>query len=94
MIVFELPGALRPFAEGRNRVEIAEPCPTVEVALARLWERHAALRLRVTNEQGAVRRHVNVFVGSDNIRDIGGLSSRLPDGATITILAAVSGGEG
>jgi molybdopterin synthase sulfur carrier subunit len=94
VIVFEIPGALRPFAEGRNRVEIAEPCATVAAALTRLWDRHPGLRLRVTNEQGEIRRHVNVFVGSDNIRDIGGLSSRLPDGATITILAAVSGGGG
>jgi molybdopterin converting factor small subunit len=43
-------------------------------------------------EQGEVRPHVNVFVGEENSRFIGGLSAPVPDGSIVTILPAVSGG--
>jgi molybdopterin converting factor small subunit len=45
-------------------------------------------------EEGRVRPHVNVFVGADNVRDLGGLEVPLPDGSCeIAILPAVSGGR-
>jgi molybdopterin converting factor small subunit len=40
-----------------------------------------------------VRPHVNVFVGSDSIRETGGLATPLSDGAELHIMAAVSGGS-
>jgi molybdopterin converting factor small subunit len=43
-------------------------------------------------EQGVVREHVNVFVGEDSIRFADGLATRVDDGDTIMIVAAVSGG--
>jgi molybdopterin synthase sulfur carrier subunit len=43
-------------------------------------------------ETGAVRTHVNVFVGSDDIRWSKGLETPVPDGSEVVILPAVSGG--
>ena len=40
-----------------------------------------------------MRPHVNLFVAETNIRDGGGLAMRVPDGAEIAILPAVSGGS-
>ena len=51
-----------------------------------------ALTDRVLTEQGELRRHVNVFVGEESVRWSDGLATAVPDGATITILPAVSGG--
>ncbi len=61
-------------------------------ALRVLAERHPGISSRVLDEQGSVRRHVNVFIGDLSIRDTGGLSTPLHDGSTISLLAAVSGG--
>jgi molybdopterin converting factor small subunit len=47
---------------------------------------------RIMDEQGVVRRHVNIFVDGENIRFLDGLASPAKDGATIVVLAAVSGG--
>ena len=47
---------------------------------------------RVMDERGEVRQHVNVFVNGESIRFLDGLSTPTPDGTTIVILAAVSGG--
>jgi len=91
-VTVSLPGALVAYAGGRRSVPLASPCATVAQAFDQLWRLHPGLRDRVLTEQGAVRRHVNVFVGTDNIRDTGGLDTPVPDGAEIAIVPAVSGG--
>ncbi|MBA0086518.1 MAG: MoaD/ThiS family protein, partial [Acidobacteria bacterium Pan2503] len=44
------------------------------------------------DETGKVRRHLNVFVNSDNVRDLDGVDTKLTRGDVVTILPAVSGG--
>ena len=46
----------------------------------------------VCDETGTVRRHLNVFVNSDNVRDLDGVDTTLTPGDVVTILPAVSGG--
>jgi sulfur-carrier protein len=91
-VTVQLPGPLRPFAQGLREVTLDPPPSTVGEALAALWALHPALRDRVLDEQGRVRPHVNVFVGTDSIRDGAGLDARVPDGSEIAIIPAVSGG--
>ena len=92
MISVELPGALRPFARGNTVVTLNEPCATVGEALEKLERQWPGVRDRVLDEQGSLRPHVAVFVGEESIRYRGGLGAPLPDGSTIVILPAVSGG--
>jgi molybdopterin converting factor small subunit len=91
-LVFMIPGYLRSFTSGQGRVEIGDGPATVGDALARLWEIHPGVRDRIVTEQGDVRPHVNVFVGSESIRFTGGLGTRIAGGAEIWIVPAVSGG--
>jgi sulfur-carrier protein len=87
-----IPGPLRPFSGGRDRVRL-ERCPdTVAQAMAELAALYPGVWDRVVTEQGEVRPHINVFVGEENIRDEQGLATRVPDGCEIAILPAVSGG--
>jgi molybdopterin converting factor small subunit len=44
-------------------------------------------------EQGRIREHVSIFVGTENSRDIGGLAARVSAGSEISIVPAVSGGQ-
>ena len=87
-----LPGALRDLAQGRSRLELGGAVATVREALGRLRERAPAVYDRVVTETGAVREHVNVFVGTENIRWVEGLETPVPEGAEVVILPAVSGG--
>ena len=91
-LTFKIPSALRPLADGRDTVRVDAGPKTAGAALEALWALYPELRLRIVTEQGVVRPHVNVFVGTDNIRDLEGLSTRVADGAEIAVIPAVSGG--
>jgi len=91
-VTFQFTAALRAFAGGRERVEIDASPSTLGDALDALWRVCPGLRDRVATEQGAIREHVNVFIGSENVKFTGGLTTPVPDGAEISIFHAVSGG--
>jgi molybdopterin synthase sulfur carrier subunit len=92
VITIELPKALGLSVDGNTVVEIDEPCATVGDALAALGRRAPGVLDRVVDEQGEVRRHVNVFKDGESIRFLDGLRTSVPDRSTILILAAISGG--
>ncbi|MGI8497528.1 MAG: ubiquitin-like small modifier protein 1 [Gemmatimonadaceae bacterium] len=87
-----LPHALTPYSRGSGTVVVEDPCLTVADALSAVGTRWPAVSDRVLTEQGELRQHVNVFVGEESIRSMEGLATIVPDGATITIVPAVSGG--
>jgi molybdopterin converting factor small subunit len=91
-VTFQIPRALREFTGGEGAVSIAEAPATVGEALSMLWTRYPGIRDRVATEQGQVRQHINIFVGDENARYTGGLATPVEDGATISIVPAVSGG--
>ena len=88
-----LPTALRSHAAGQGRLEVDVPAPaTVRSVLDAVATAHPAVGRRIRDEAGALRRHVNVFVGPDNARDLDELDTVVDDGAEVAVLAAVSGG--
>jgi sulfur-carrier protein len=91
-VEFTIPGPLRPFAANRGRVAIEGSASTVGEALTGLWSLHPGLKERVLTEEGAIRPHVNIFLGADNVRDLEGLATRVPPSCEIAILPAISGG--
>ncbi|MCP2342317.1 ubiquitin-like small modifier protein 1 [Actinomadura rupiterrae] len=92
-VTVRLPGALRDIAGAPAAVPLdLPPGATVGDALAALAGALPAVGRRVRDETGALRPHVNVFVGSDNIRDLAGTATPLDDGAELHVLPAVSGG--
>lgn len=92
-VTFHIPGALREFTGGRTKVEIEASPNVLEEALKALWTRYPGIRDRIATEQGAIRQHINVFVGNEDVRFTGGLTTPIPAGSEISIVAAVSGGR-
>jgi molybdopterin synthase sulfur carrier subunit len=91
-VTFHIPGPLRSLANGTNRIEIHGSPSDVSQALDELWQVCPAVRFRILTEQGAVREHLNIFVGDECIRFTGGLQTPVPNGCEIFIIPAVSGG--
>ena len=91
-VTFLIPGPLRCFS-GEEREIVLEPSPpTLSAALDVLWLRCPGMRDRVLTEHSQVREHINIFIGIEDIRYLGGLQARVPDGAEIAIVPAISGG--
>jgi sulfur-carrier protein len=68
------------------------PGATVRELVAELARRHPGLASYVVDETGRLRRHVNVFVGDEPIRDREGLGDALAPDTRVFILQALSGG--
>jgi sulfur-carrier protein len=92
-VVVRLASPLRTFADGADRLELDLPSPiTVGAVLDAVAATHPAIGRRVRDEAGALPRHVNVFVGADNARDLDDIETLVPEGAEVAVLPAVSGG--
>ncbi len=89
-ITILVPGPLRPYCAGV--AELSVSAHTVRAALEDLERSQSALYRNVCDETGTLRRHLNVFVNSDNVRDLDGVDTPLSPGDVVTILPAVSGG--
>lgn len=88
-----IPTALRQFSDGRTVVTLETgAAATIGSVLEMLAAAFPGVVDRVLDEQGALRRHVHVYVGDEDARVLGGLTAPVPDGAEVSILPAVSGG--
>jgi sulfur-carrier protein len=89
-ITIQVPSPLRGCCAGAAALSLS--ASTVRAALEQIERSHPALYRSVCDETGAVRRHVNLFVNTADVRDREGLDTALASGDVITILPAVSGG--
>jgi molybdopterin synthase sulfur carrier subunit len=89
-VLVKIPTQLRAAAEGAAETEVQGA--TVAEVLNDLYERFGELRERICNEDGSLRRFVNVYLAGEDIRFLDGLQTPVPDGAEVTILPAVAGG--
>jgi len=83
-------GQLRTYCHGAAQLPIA--AGSVRAALQRLEREQSALYCNLCDETGKVRKHLNVFVNADNVRDLDGIETKLSSGDILTFLPAVSGG--
>jgi sulfur-carrier protein len=89
-ITIHVPRELRAYCDGA--AELMVSAPSVRAVLDELERRHPSLYRGICDDTGAVRRHVNLFVNKDHIRDRDGVDTALVPGDEIAILPAVSGG--
>lgn len=89
-VIVHIPGPLRAYCAGKARLEMS--ASTVQDLLTEMERGHPTLYCNVCDETGRVRRHLNVFVNSDHIRDLNGMDTGLRAGDVVTFLPAVSGG--
>jgi len=85
-----LPTVLRAQAGGQSTLEMAGV--TVGDVLRELVAQYPGMAGQVLTEDGSLHRFVNVYVDDDDIRYLGGLDTKVSDGATVSILPAVAGG--
>ena len=65
---------------------------TVAEVVAALDRRFPGLARYVVDDQGALRKHVNIFLGEELVRDRRGLSDPVSGETRVFIMQALSGG--
>ncbi|MBI1902681.1 MAG: MoaD/ThiS family protein [Planctomycetia bacterium] len=80
----------------RHQFPLPENCSaegkTVAEVVADLERRFPGVRGYILDDQGAVRQHVNIFVGNDFLRDRRKLSDPVGPEAKVYVMQALSGG--
>jgi len=89
-VLVKIPTQLRSAAGGESEANVDGA--TVQEVLDGLFARHEELRTRLADDDGSLRRFVNVYVSGEDIRFLDGLATPVSDGAEVTILPAVAGG--
>ncbi|OIN95101.1 MAG: hypothetical protein AUJ21_03820 [Anaerolineae bacterium CG1_02_58_13] len=90
MPVVRFPPALKYYVEDHSEMEIS--ASTVTELLAALVTRYPSLKFHLLDADGKLRRHFNVFVNGEHIRELAGLETKLKPEDKVILMASASGG--
>jgi molybdopterin synthase sulfur carrier subunit len=85
-----IPTILRTYTQDQSQV--AAEGATLTDVLDSLESSYPGIKARVVDEQGKLRRFVNIYVAEEDVRFSQGLDTPTPDGAQVSIIPAVAGG--
>jgi sulfur-carrier protein len=85
-----IPTPLRAATDGA--AEVQSDAANVLGVISELETRYPAIRGRLRDESGALRRFVNLYVNGEDVRFKNGLDTSLKSGDELSIIPAVAGG--
>ena len=85
-----VPTILRTYTGGES--EVSADGATLAEVLESLDASYPGIRGRILDDQGSIRRFVNVYVGNDDVRFLESLETSTPEGAQVSVIPAVAGG--
>jgi len=89
-IKVRIPAPLRKLTKEQAVVECDGK--TIDAVLADLEKKYPGMKERICDENGQIRRFINVFVNGEDIRFKDGAKTAVADGAEISIIPAIAGG--
>jgi len=85
-----IPTILRTYTGGES--EVAAEGATLAEVLDDLDAKFSGIKGRILDDNGDLRRFVNVYVGNDDVRFLENLDTATPAGSQISVIPAVAGG--
>lgn len=89
-VTVRIPTILRTYTGGAAEVSVEGA--NLGVVVEALEAGYPGIRARILDEDGRLRRFVNVYVDDDDVRFAEGLATATKDGAAVSIIPAVAGG--
>lgn len=89
-VTVRIPTILRSYTDGETTVSASGA--TVADVLDDLDAQFAGIKGRIVEEDGSLRRFVNIYVAEEDVRFSGGTETPTPDGTQLSIIPAVAGG--
>ncbi len=89
-ITVKIPTPLRKFTGDKDSISVEGA--TVGAVIQALEIKAPGISAKIVDDEGKVRRFINVYAGEDDIRFLDGLNTAVGDGAEISIIPAIAGG--
>jgi molybdopterin synthase sulfur carrier subunit len=87
-----IPTPLRSLTNGQDVIVVSAHGPLSEL-IASLESQYPGFKERLCDENGELRRFVNVYVNGEDVRFLQGLATLVNTGDEVSIVPAVAGGE-
>jgi molybdopterin synthase sulfur carrier subunit len=85
-----IPTPLRRYTAGAEEVGVSGS--NISTVVEDLERKFPGIKERLCDEQGRVRRFVNIYVNGDDIRFLNSLETEVKDGDEVAIVPAIAGG--
>lgn len=85
-----IPTILRSYTNDQSQV--TADGDTLSAVIESLEGTYPGIKARIVDEDGKLRRFVNIYVAEEDVRFSSGLDTKTPEGTQISIIPAVAGG--
>lgn len=85
-----IPAPLRRFTADDAQIEVQ--ADTIGQVLDEMDTKYPGFKDRICDENGEIRRFFNIYVDGEDIRFMNDLETKVPEGAEVSIIPAISGG--
>jgi sulfur-carrier protein len=89
-VLVRIPTPLRSLTKGQ--AEVQGTADTVDALIEDLEKQYPGLRERLVDENGEVRRFINLYINEEDIRFLQGAKTVLKTGDQVSIVPAIAGG--
>ncbi|MDX8377822.1 MAG: MoaD/ThiS family protein [Mariprofundales bacterium] len=89
-ITVRIPTPLRRLTGGADEVSVE--ASNVGALIDALESAHTGLKTRLCDDEGNIRRFVNIYVNDEDVRFLNGKDTALNDGDLVSIVPAIAGG--
>lgn len=89
-VVVRIPTPLRKYTGGRAEVE--SEGSTIREVFAQLEKEHEGIHAKIFDEDGEIRRFINVFVNGEDVRHREGKDTPVTSGDELSVVPAIAGG--
>jgi molybdopterin synthase sulfur carrier subunit len=85
-----IPTPLRRFTADDAHIEVQ--AETITGVLDEMDKKYPGFKNRLCEENGQLRRFFNIYIDGEDVRFMNDLETRVPEGAEVSIIPAISGG--
>lgn len=91
-VTVRIPTILRTYSGGAAEVSVTPEPETLAGVLAALDAQAPGIAGRILDDEGRLRRFINVFVDDEDVRFLDGLGTETPARTSVSVIPAVAGG--
>ena len=86
-----IPTPLRAYVDGLDEIQM-DSVNTVDECLTQLVTQYPTMKQHLFDEQGQLRKFVNIYVKDEDIRQLDGLKTKLDANSEVSIVPSIAGG--